>query len=160
MVCREDVWSTRHSETYQKGKPHSDTPHLEGEKKKSVLKNDKNSVLQHVKFTQLFWTLVHTHPCIKIITPPQFALLTFQILARDGGETSNEITRRAVDLINTTGKIMVSHSEVGGVVVIRFVPGSVWTEERHVRGAVEEVVRVAGIVRGDLKVDLQGDVKE
>ena len=69
------------------------------------------------------------------MTPRSLALLCFQL--RPAGTDSaraNALTKRLEDLVNQRG-IFVVHTELSGRYVVRFVPGSPWTQEEHIRSA-------------------------
>ncbi|KAJ3292933.1 hypothetical protein HDU76_007111, partial [Blyttiomyces sp. JEL0837] len=88
---------------------------------------------------------LETEPTLfKLISGPNFALITFQIVPPTSSSiSSNELTKLVCAAINNEGSILLTPTVLNGVDVIRFVSGSPWTTDEHVDRAFEVICRVA-----------------
>nr|DAD41828.1 TPA_asm: hypothetical protein HUJ06_016151 [Nelumbo nucifera] len=81
----------------------------------------------------------------EIVVPRNFAMVCFQLLPpsvkdledetlRQSSELerANEINRKLLESINSTGRIYMIHAVVGGVYMIRFAVGASLAEDCHV----------------------------
>ncbi|KAJ3300366.1 hypothetical protein HK104_001329 [Borealophlyctis nickersoniae] len=102
-------------------------------------------IRKHVHLARLFESHIQSRPDLfKVMTPLSFAILTFQILPSSESKlTANDSTRLVCDRINDSGRLMLTHTVLGENRVIRFVPGSPWTEERHINDAFQIIKEVA-----------------
>ena len=76
--------------------------------------------------------------CFQLAPPEALADLT----PEGARERANALTKRLEDLVNQRG-IFVIHTDLAGQYVIRFVPGSPWTTDDHVRAAFDLFQRTA-----------------
>ena len=100
---------------------------------------------QHIAQAELFESLLRADARFALTTPRSLALLCFQLLPSGVVNAStplsdadlaqaNALTKRLEDVVNTRG-IFVVHTELKGRYVVRFVPGSPWTQDSHIRNA-------------------------
>ena len=95
--------------------------------------------LQHIKQAELFESLLRADGRFELVTPRSLALLCFQLrptgavgpLAGDALAQANVLTKRLEDTVNQRG-IFVVHTDLEGRICVRFVPGSPWTQTRHI----------------------------
>ncbi|OMO84665.1 Pyridoxal phosphate-dependent decarboxylase [Corchorus capsularis] len=67
----------------------------------------------------------------EIVVPRKFALVCFRIKPKEEVE-GNELNRKLLEAINSSGKAFMTHAVVGGIYVIRCAIGTTLTEQRHV----------------------------
>ncbi|OMO60463.1 Pyridoxal phosphate-dependent decarboxylase [Corchorus capsularis] len=67
----------------------------------------------------------------EIVAPRKFALVCFRLKPK-GKVEGNELNRKLLEVINSSGRALVSQAVVGGVYFIRCAIGTTLTEERHV----------------------------
>ncbi|OMO87836.1 Pyridoxal phosphate-dependent decarboxylase [Corchorus olitorius] len=67
----------------------------------------------------------------EIVVPRNFALVCFRIKPKEEIE-GNELNRKLLEAINSSGKAFMTHAIVGGIYVIRCAIGTTLTEQRHV----------------------------
>ena len=70
-----------------------------------------------------------------------------KVPSKPGLEESNAITKAVYEAINAAGKIFVTATTVNGVYAIRVVSANPLADREHLKGAFEEIVRVAEEVR-------------
>nr|KYP33767.1 Tyrosine/DOPA decarboxylase 2 [Cajanus cajan] len=115
------------------------------------VENLRNFLRNHVKMAQTFEGLVRLDKRFEIVVPPKFSLVCFRIapsaiingVSNDTNECCNgkliydeyrvnEVNRKLLDSINSSGDAFMTHGEVEGSFVIRCVIGATLTEEHHV----------------------------
>ncbi|KAJ1429532.1 Pyridoxal-phosphate binding site [Sesbania bispinosa] len=115
--------------------------------------NLRNFLRNHIQMAKTFEALVRTDKRFEIVVPPKFSLVCFRIspsaiaIANGlsiGSEAYyngklmndeywvNEINRKLLDSINSSGYAYMTHGEVDGAFVIRCAIGATLTEEQHV----------------------------
>ena len=105
--------------------------------------NLRNFLRSHVKMAKLFQGFVALDDRFEVVVPRYFAMVCFRLNPRnyrtgeDGStlDRVNELNRRLLESINSSGWLYVTHAVIGGIYVIRFAVGATLTEERHVRSA-------------------------
>ncbi|KAJ3032076.1 UNVERIFIED_CONTAM: hypothetical protein HDU68_006855 [Siphonaria sp. JEL0065] len=112
----------------------------------------RSHIRKHIEQCKRMQTHLETRPDrYKIITGPNWSLITFQVLPPSGSEISaNELTNKLYDAINADGEIFLTHSILNDTDVIRFVPGSQLTQDSHIDGAFVVFERITDIVLGSL----------
>ncbi|GAV77394.1 Pyridoxal_deC domain-containing protein [Cephalotus follicularis] len=102
------------------------------------LENLQCYIRNHIKLAKLFEELVAEDPRFEVVTPRIFSLVCFRLLPPNNkGEKGNELNRDLLDIVNSTGKIFMSHTVLSGKYILRFAVGAPLTEERHVNEAWE-----------------------
>ncbi|RWR85833.1 hypothetical protein CKAN_01470700 [Cinnamomum micranthum f. kanehirae] len=101
--------------------------------------NLRNFLRTHVKMAKHFEGLVAMDKRFEIVVPRNFAMVCFRLLPpADDGENgsaddrANELNRKLLEGINSSGRIYMTHAVVGGTYMIRFAVGATLTEDRHV----------------------------
>ncbi|XP_042487278.1 tyrosine/DOPA decarboxylase 2-like [Macadamia integrifolia] len=120
--------------------------------------NLRNFLRSHVKMAKHFEGLVGMDKRFEIVVPRTFSMVCFRLLlppvmrAHANGEQlndeerANEMNRRFLESMNSSGRLYMSHGVVGGVYMIRFAVGATLTEERHVNIAWKLVQEHAAVV--------------
>ncbi|XP_044492294.1 tyrosine decarboxylase 2 [Mangifera indica] len=100
------------------------------------LENLQCYIRSHIQLAKHFEGLVEQDPRFEVVTPRIFSLVCFRLLPpqnnQDGG---NKLNRELLDIVNSTGKIFISHTVLSGTYILRFAVGAPLTEERHVNAA-------------------------
>ncbi|KAL5972965.1 hypothetical protein ACLOJK_039772 [Asimina triloba] len=81
----------------------------------------------------------------EMVVPRRFSLVCFRFNPIEGGRAGwvDELNRRLLDSVNSTGKAYITHTVVGGVYVLRFAVGSTLTTGKHVASAWELIGKKA-----------------
>ncbi|KAK1258180.1 Tyrosine/DOPA decarboxylase 2 [Acorus gramineus] len=116
--------------------------------------NLRNYLRTHVKLAKRFESMVVADGRFEVVVPRTFAMVCFRLKVVGGGvkkikgseEWANEINRRLLEGINSTGRIYMTHAVVGGVYLIRFAVGATLTEERHVDAAWDVIKEHADVI--------------
>ncbi|KAL0654825.1 hypothetical protein Bca4012_075409 [Brassica carinata] len=98
--------------------------------------NLKSYIRNHIKLAKIFEQLVSKDPNFEVVTPRIFSLVCFRIAAVDNDEKKcNNLNRSLLDAVNSSGKLLFSHTILSGKFVLRFAIGAPLTEEKHVKEA-------------------------
>jgi len=95
-------------------------------------------VREHLRLTALLADWVRAHDDFELAAPAPINLVCFRHL---GGE---EITRRIMDTVNSSGEMLLSHTQLDGKLTLRIAVGQTHTAEHHVRRAWERILQAAG----------------
>jgi aromatic-L-amino-acid decarboxylase len=97
----------------------------------------RHHVREHVRLARRLADLVRDDDRFELAVEPTLALVCFRHVDGD------DATRRILDELNASGRLYLSHTKLGGRMVIRFSIGQTGTEERHVEQAWKLVRAVA-----------------
>ncbi|CAN7047450.1 hypothetical protein BRARA_G00044 [Brassica rapa] len=98
--------------------------------------NLKSYIRNHIKLAKIFEQLVSKDPNFEVVTPRIFSLVCFRIAAVDNDEKKcNNLNRSLLDAVNSSGKLLFSHTILSEKFVLRFAIGAPLTEEKHVKEA-------------------------
>ena len=116
------------------------------------VENIRNFLRNHVQMAKTFEGLVRLDKRFEIVVPPKFSLVCFRIAPSaiianglsKGVEACyngklvndeymvNEVNRKLLDSVNSSGDAFMTHGEVEGAFMIRCAIGGTLTEEHHV----------------------------
>ncbi|PON66963.1 Aromatic-L-amino-acid decarboxylase [Trema orientale] len=101
------------------------------------VENLQNHIRSDVRMAKKFEWLVRSDPRFEIIVPVRFALVCFRLNPYPEVESGDTelLNRKLLDWVNSSGKIYMTHTIVGGVYMLRFAVGATLTEECHVIAA-------------------------
>ncbi|PWA54534.1 pyridoxal phosphate (PLP)-dependent transferases superfamily protein [Artemisia annua] len=100
------------------------------------VENLQSYIRNHINLAKKFEDLVAQDPRFEIVATRTFSLVCFRLLpANKNEEYVNKVNRELLDVVNSSGKIFISHTVLSGKYVLRFVVGAPLTEERHVIAA-------------------------
>ncbi|KAF4359560.1 hypothetical protein F8388_003563 [Cannabis sativa] len=102
------------------------------------VENLQNHIRSDVQMVADFEMFVKSDPRFEIVVPRLFALVCFRLINpnNNNSEDANELlNRKLLDFVNSSGKIYVSHTIVGGIYMLRFCVGTMLTEECHIIAA-------------------------
>ncbi|KAJ3114307.1 hypothetical protein HDU96_002272 [Phlyctochytrium bullatum] len=119
-------------------------------------------IRKHVSQAHQMAELLGTQPdTYRLITGPNFALITFQVLhpgnAPSGFPDANTLTKRVYEKINEEGTIYLTHTRVADKDLIRFVAGSPWTTDKDVEEAFHVIKRITQNVIDQTLQSVSGD---
>jgi aromatic-L-amino-acid decarboxylase len=98
----------------------------------------REHIASHVALAEQFVTWVQEDERFELVVPRSLSLVTFRLRAGD------DATRAAMERVNTSGELYLTHTSVNGRVALRFAIGSPQTQERHVRAAWAVLQAAAG----------------
>ena len=96
--------------------------------------NLQSHIRSDIRIAKLFESLVSSDPRFEIVTPRLFSLVSFRLKPNPSG-TVEGLNRMLLDRVNSTGRVYMTHTIVGGIYTLRFAVGSTLTEEHHVLAA-------------------------
>ena len=94
-------------------------------------------IREHVRLAALFEQWVRDEPGWEVCAPRPFSLVCFR---RDGSDDENEAL---LERVNASGEAFLSHTRLGGRLVLRLAIGNAWTTEDDVRHTWELLCREA-----------------
>ncbi len=94
-------------------------------------------IRKHIELAEHFESLVESNSSYEIFQPRVLNLVCFR------HKNGNAITKQILEKINSEGKIFLTHTILDDVYVMRFVPGAIHTEMRHIDAAWAEFVKAA-----------------
>ena len=97
-------------------------------------------IREHVRLAELFESLVQAEPGWEISAPRHFSLVCFR---RDGSDEENEAL---LERVNASGEAFLSHTKLGGRLVLRLAIGQERTTEDDVRRTWEVLRREAASI--------------
>ncbi|GAB4825034.1 hypothetical protein Ancab_007907 [Ancistrocladus abbreviatus] len=101
--------------------------------------NLQSHIRSDVRMAKVFESLVKSDARFEIVVPTRFSLVCFRlnVLFRSNSRGIELLNRRLLEWVNSTGRVYITHTIVGGVYLLRFAVGASFTEERHVVAAWE-----------------------
>ncbi|XVF45995.1 hypothetical protein PTKIN_Ptkin02bG0252600 [Pterospermum kingtungense] len=97
--------------------------------------NLQNFLRSHVQMAVRFEGLVASDNMFEVVVPRYFSMVCFRVLPSALRKTqthANEFNQKLLESINASGRIYMTHAEVGGIYMIRFAIGATLTEDKHV----------------------------
>ena len=94
----------------------------------------RSHIREHIRLAELFADMVKEDQRFELVSC-HFNLVCFRV---KGDDALNEAVLHRV---NEAGKIFITHTKIGGRLVLRFCPAQTNTREKHVRGAWDEIIK-------------------
>ncbi|XP_010262477.1 PREDICTED: tyrosine decarboxylase 1 isoform X1 [Nelumbo nucifera] len=95
-----------------------------------------NYLRNHIELAKYFEELVSVDQRFEIVVPRTFSLVCFRLLPPQGDEDCiNKMNRDLLEVVNSTGKIFLSHTILSGKYILRLAVGAPLTEGRHISAA-------------------------
>ena len=94
-------------------------------------------IRSHVRFASEFTKWIEASDEFELFQPTRMNVVLFK--HKDG----NEKTQQILESLNDSGKLFLTHTVLNDEYVIRFVPGAIRTEMRHVEAAWSEIQNAA-----------------
>jgi aromatic-L-amino-acid/L-tryptophan decarboxylase len=98
-------------------------------------------IREHVKMAQTFADWVRQDERFELAAPVAFGLVCFRHRAGD------EATRRILDALNASGKLLISHTKLNDRLTLRFSIGQTNTQLRHVEQAWQAIRAEADLLK-------------
>ncbi|KAI3812783.1 hypothetical protein L1987_17495 [Smallanthus sonchifolius] len=106
------------------------------------VQNLQKHIRTDVQMAITFERLVKSDVKFEVVTPRRFALVCFRLKQLNGFDTEL-LNKKLLERVNSTGRVYLTHTAVGGIYMLRFVVGATLTEERHVINAWEVIKEMA-----------------
>ncbi|XVE92845.1 hypothetical protein REPUB_Repub01dG0137900 [Reevesia pubescens] len=99
--------------------------------------NLQRHIRSDVGLAKMFEGFVKSDPRFEMVVPREFGLVCFRLKPdKDiGADYTEMVNRKLLEWVNSTGRVYMTHTKVGGVYILRFAVGATLTEERHVVAA-------------------------
>uniref|UniRef100_A0A5B7A7J3 L-tryptophan decarboxylase n=1 Tax=Davidia involucrata TaxID=16924 RepID=A0A5B7A7J3_DAVIN len=99
--------------------------------------NLQSHIRSDVQMAKMFEVFVKSDPRFEIVVPRVFSLVCFRLKPFSESDLGNIelLNRKLLEWVNSTGRVYMTHTKVGGVYMLRFAVGATLTEERHVTAA-------------------------
>jgi aromatic-L-amino-acid decarboxylase len=94
----------------------------------------QNKIREHINWAKEFAEWISNHKYLKLIAQVHFSTVCFQFKS-DSSLSADELNiynQKLLDLINSSGKIFISHTKLKEQIVLRLTIGSYWQEKRHI----------------------------
>ncbi|CAK7349968.1 unnamed protein product [Dovyalis caffra] len=99
--------------------------------------NLQSHIRSDIRMAKTFERLLKSDPRFEIVVPRQFALVCFRLNPDNQCRFDHTelLNRKLLESVNSTGRVYMTHTIVGGVYILRFAVGATLTEESHVAAA-------------------------
>ncbi|OMP11436.1 Pyridoxal phosphate-dependent decarboxylase [Corchorus olitorius] len=99
--------------------------------------NLQSHIRSDIRMAKMFEGFVKSDPRFEILVPREFGLVCFRLKPDEdiGSDYTEMLNRKLLEWVNSTGRVYMTHTKVGGVYILRFAVGATLTEERHVVAA-------------------------
>ncbi|CAI9090370.1 OLC1v1025133C1 [Oldenlandia corymbosa var. corymbosa] len=90
-----------------------------------------------IRMAKMFEGFVKSDPLFEMVVPRTFSLVCFRFNPYKDSDPAyiNLLNKKLLDLVNTTGRIYMTHTVAGEVYMLRFAVGATLTGDRHVYAA-------------------------
>jgi len=105
----------------------------------------QNLIRNHIQFANEACQELASQPDFEVLAPCHFALVTFRYHPKDidDEEGLNQLNRKLLDKINSSGKLYMTHTVLSGCYTLRLSIGQTTTTRDHVRVALDEIMSTA-----------------
>ncbi|XP_057956277.1 tryptophan decarboxylase TDC2-like [Malania oleifera] len=99
--------------------------------------NLQSHIRSDVRMAKMFEGFVKSDPQFEVVVPRLFSLVCFRFnpFPRSDPDCTELLNRKLLERVNSTGRVYMTHTIVGGVYMLRCAVGATLTEERHIIGA-------------------------
>ncbi len=108
---------------------------------------------EHLRLARLVASWVEAEPGFELAAPITLAIVAFRALSGRGDEADDRLNEEVLAAVNRDGTAFLSHSKLGGRIVLRVVVGNLRTEERHLRAAWQKIAEAAASLRATLAAE-------
>ncbi|KAF8411242.1 hypothetical protein HHK36_003789 [Tetracentron sinense] len=107
--------------------------------------NLQSHIRSDIRMAEMFEWFLKADARFEIVVPRRFALVCFRLNPRAGSEPGliESLNRKLLECVNSTGRVYMTHTIVGGVYLLRFAVGATLTEDRHVVAAWKLIKKCA-----------------
>nr|GEX02649.1 aromatic-L-amino-acid decarboxylase-like [Tanacetum cinerariifolium] len=109
------------------------------------VKNLQDHIRSDIQMAITFERLVKSDHRFEIVVPRRFSLVCFRLKQFNGFDSSytEMLNKKLLERVNSTGRVYMTHTVVGGIYMLRFAVGATLTEECHVIAAWELIRELA-----------------
>ncbi|KAK9092288.1 hypothetical protein Syun_027199 [Stephania yunnanensis] len=114
--------------------------------------NLQSHIRSDIHLAKGFEKMVNSDSRFEIVVPRRFALVCFRLnppRPKSKPKPVELLNRKLLEWVNSTGRLYMTHSIVGGIYFLRFAVGATLTEDRHVAAAWEVISEGADHVLRD-----------
>ncbi|KAK9089514.1 hypothetical protein Scep_028596 [Stephania cephalantha] len=114
--------------------------------------NLQSHIRSDIHLAKGFEKMVKSDSRFEIVVPRRFALVCFRLnppRPKSKPKVVELLNRKLLEWVNSTGRLYMTHSIVGGIYFLRFAVGATLTEDRHVAAAWEVISEGADQVLRD-----------
>nr|AEY82397.1 tryptophan decarboxylase [Vinca minor] len=104
--------------------------------------NLQTHIRSDVAMAKMFEGFVRSDPRFEVVVPRNFSLVCFRLKPLPGSDVEI-LNKKLNDMLNSTGRVYMTHTIVGGIYMLRLAVGSSLTEEHHVRAVWELIKKLA-----------------
>ncbi|KAH1120438.1 hypothetical protein J1N35_003598 [Gossypium stocksii] len=99
--------------------------------------NLQGHIRSDVGMAKIFEEFVRSDPRFEIVVPREFGLVCFRLNPDEtfGSDYTELLNRKLLDWVNSTGRVYMTHTKIGGIYVLRFAVGATLTTDNHVVAA-------------------------
>lgn len=99
--------------------------------------NLQSHIRSDVRMAKVFEGLVKSDPRFEILVPRRFGLVCFRLnpFSWAGSGCTELLNRKLLEWVNSSGRVYMTHTIVGGIYILRFAVGATLTEDHHVAAA-------------------------
>ncbi|KAK6785095.1 hypothetical protein RDI58_018550 [Solanum bulbocastanum] len=99
--------------------------------------NLQSHIRSDIRMAKMFEGFVKSDPMFDVVVPRRFSLVCFRFNPNKEHELgyTEFLNKKLLDSVNSTGRIYMTHTIVGGIYMLRFAVGATFTEDRHVISA-------------------------
>ncbi|GAB4859508.1 hypothetical protein Ancab_010986 [Ancistrocladus abbreviatus] len=101
--------------------------------------NLQNHIRSDIQMAKIFEGLVKLDSRFEIVVPTRFSLVCFRLnlFSKAGLKQTELLNRKLLEWVNSTGRVYITHTIVGGIYMLRFAVGATLTQEHHIVAAWE-----------------------
>nr|XP_043613430.1 tryptophan decarboxylase TDC2-like [Erigeron canadensis] len=109
------------------------------------VENLQNHIRTDIQMAVTFEKLIQSDSRFEIIVPRRFALVCFRLKQFNGFDCNYTeiLNKKLLERVNSTGRVYMTHTVVGGTFMLRFAVGATLTKECHVIAAWEIIREMA-----------------
>ncbi|HEY7530719.1 MAG TPA: pyridoxal-dependent decarboxylase [Gemmatimonadota bacterium] len=108
----------------------------------------RSRIRTHCALAREFAGWIEEHPGFELAAPVPFSVVCFRAICGTSDEERDRFNERLLEAVNAAGPVFLSHTRLGGRVVLRLAIGNIRTGRAHVAGAWEIVrARAAELAR-------------
>jgi aromatic-L-amino-acid decarboxylase len=109
----------------------------------------QNKLREHISLASYFEERIRKYPEFDIVVPRILSVVCFRFIG--SGNTSqsdlDSLNSDLLELINSSGRIFISHTIFNGNYILRFVCAQTYTEKHHVDEALDVILHYAQVIK-------------
>jgi aromatic-L-amino-acid decarboxylase len=86
---------------------------------------------------------VRAEPGFEVVAPVPFSVVCFRVVRGASGEEQDRLNEKVLAEVNAAGPVFLSHTRLGGRLVLRIAIGNIRTQRRHVETAWQLIRKAA-----------------